>query len=131
MNSATVPVIPDSAPFTAEQRAWLNGYFAGLYSRGTVNPAATTFAAAPTVTPLTILYGSQTGTCEALAKRAAKEAGKQGFVATAVDMAQTDIHRLAAEKNVLVIVSTYGDGEPPDAAKSLHAALANATAPSL
>ncbi len=28
---APVPVIPDSAPFTAEQRAWLNGFLAGLY----------------------------------------------------------------------------------------------------
>ena len=26
-----VPVIPESAPFTVEQRAWLNGFFAGLY----------------------------------------------------------------------------------------------------
>lgn len=30
--SLTAPVIPDSAPFTAEQRAWLNGFFAGLFS---------------------------------------------------------------------------------------------------
>jgi sulfite reductase (NADPH) flavoprotein alpha-component len=27
-------VLPDSAPFTPAQRAWLNGYFAGLLSRG-------------------------------------------------------------------------------------------------
>ncbi len=34
MSTATltnVPVIPDSAPFTAAQRAWLNGFFAGLF----------------------------------------------------------------------------------------------------
>jgi len=30
--SLTAPVIPESAPFTAEQRAWLNGFFAGLFS---------------------------------------------------------------------------------------------------
>ena len=28
---APVPLIPESAPFTAEQRAWLNGFLAGLY----------------------------------------------------------------------------------------------------
>ncbi len=28
---APVPLIPDSAPFTPEQRAWLNGFLAGLY----------------------------------------------------------------------------------------------------
>ncbi len=26
-----VPLIPDNAPFTAEQRAWLNGFLAGVY----------------------------------------------------------------------------------------------------
>ncbi len=122
-----VPVIPDSAPFTPEQRAWLNGYLAGLVARGSVDPAVARIApaapAAPALQPLTILYGSQTGTAEGLAKRAAKEAGKRGFAAMILDMAQTDLARLAGEKHVLVITSTYGDGEPPDNAKALHAAL--------
>ena len=125
----SVPVIPESAPFTAEQRAWLNGYLAGLFSRGPVNAVA---AQAPRsgnqvqqpLTPLTILFGSQTGTAEGLAKKAAKEAGKRGFAAMVLDMAQTDSAKLAAEKNLLVITSTYGDGEPPANAKALHAALA-------
>ena len=124
----TVPVIPETAPFTAEQRAWLNGYLAGLFSRGQVDaavaPGARSAPAAQPLTPLTILFGSQTGSAEGLAKRAAKEAGKRGFAATVLDMAQTDLAKLAAEKNVLVITSTYGDGEPPDNAKALHAALA-------
>ena len=34
-------LIPESAPFTAEQRSWLNGFFAGLISvDGTVATAA-------------------------------------------------------------------------------------------
>ncbi len=119
-----VPYIPDNAPFSPEQRAWLNGFFAGMFSRG---PAAAmqeaAVAAAPALTPLTILFGSQTGTAESLAKKAAKEAGKRNFAATVLDMAQTDLTKLAGEKNVLVITSTYGDGEPPDNAKALHTAL--------
>ena len=124
----SVPVIPETAPFTAEQRAWLNGYLAGLFSRGQVDTAVAPSAArsAPAsqpLVPLTILFGSQTGSAEGLAKRAAKEAGKRGFAATILDMAQTDVAKLAAEKNVLIITSTYGDGEPPDNAKALHTAL--------
>jgi Sulfite reductase, alpha subunit (flavoprotein) len=122
-----VPYIPDNAPFSPEQRAWLNGFFAGMFSRGSaggVQEAAV--AAAPALTPLTILFGSQTGTAESLAKKAAKEAGKRSFAATVLDMAQTDLAKLAGEKNVLVITSTYGDGEPPDNAKALHTALAAA-----
>jgi sulfite reductase (NADPH) flavoprotein alpha-component len=125
-----VPVIPDSAPFTAEQRAWLNGYLAGLFSRGQMQPHVASRAggpAEPVLAPLTILFGSQTGSAEGLAKRAAKEAGKHGLAATVVDMAQIDLARLAAEQHVLVITSTYGDGEPPDNAKALHASLAAAT----
>ena len=124
---STVPLIPDTAPFTPEQRAWLNGFFAGIYSR---QPVGGELARAPTapqaLTPLTILFGSQTGTAESLAKKAAKEAGKRGFAATVLDMAQTDPAKLAAEKNILIITSTYGDGEPPDNAKALHTALASA-----
>ena len=128
--TSVVPVIPDNAPFTPEQRAWLNGFFAGLFSRGSGPAGASAASSAPTAAlqPLTILFGSQTGTAEGLAKRAAKEAGKRGFAATVLDMAQTDVARLAAEKNLLVITSTYGDGEPPDNAKALHQALASAEA---
>src|SRR5438045_9666168 len=30
VSTSTVPVIPESAPFTSAQRAWLNGFFAGM-----------------------------------------------------------------------------------------------------
>ncbi|MBI5690204.1 MAG: sulfite reductase subunit alpha [Verrucomicrobia bacterium] len=120
--NALVPVLPDSAPFTPEQRAWLNGFLAGLFSRA---PAAAGTAAPPAaLMPLTIVYGSQTGTAEGLARRAAKSAGQRGFAPTVLDLAQCDLARLAAEKQVLVITSTYGDGEPPDNARALHAQLA-------
>ena len=127
---SSIPLLPDSAPFSPEQRAWLNGFFAGLVSRANA-PVATSASESKALQPLTILFGSQTGTSESLAKRAAKEAGKRGFAPTVVDMAQTDIAKLAGEKNVLVITSTYGDGEPPDNAKSLWEALAKDDAPSL
>lgn len=81
--------------------------------------------------PLTILYGTQTGTAEGLAKKAAKEAGKRGFAPTVLDMAATDAAKLAGEKNLLVITSTYGDGEPPDSGKELHTALKSDEAPSM
>src|SRR5687768_3600770 len=123
--SNVVPFIPDTAPFTPEQRAWLNGFFAGMFSRQAAGSSlASAPSAPPPLTPLTILFGSQTGTAEGLAKRAAKEAGKRGFAATVLDMAQTDAAKFGGEKNVLVITSTYGDGEPPDNAKTLHAVLA-------
>ncbi|WP_438483237.1 sulfite reductase subunit alpha [Oleiharenicola lentus] len=119
-----VPLIPDTAPFSPEQRAWLNGFLAGVFSRATSTSAAgSQMLPATALAPLTILFGSQTGTAEGLAKKIAKEAGKRGFAPTVLDMAQTDLAKLSAEKNLLVLTSTYGDGEPPDNAKALHAAL--------
>jgi len=126
----SLPFIPDSAPFSSEQRAWLNGFLAGMLSRspGSVVPSPAPVPAASPLTPLTILFGSQTGTGEALAKRTAKAAGQRGFAATVMDLATLDLAKLGTEKNVLVITSTYGDGEPPDNARALHTALAAAIA---
>lgn len=115
-------LIPETAPFTPEQRAWLNGYIAGLLARGGTPPLATPRPS------LLVLFGSQTGGAEALARKAAKEAAQHGFEATARDMATTSLAELAAVERALVIVSTYGDGEPPDSAKALHGALLAATA---
>jgi sulfite reductase (NADPH) flavoprotein alpha-component len=47
---APVPLIPESAPFTAAQRAWLNGFLAGLYGGAPVG-AATSAATSPVATP--------------------------------------------------------------------------------
>ncbi len=129
---STIPFLPDTAPFSTEQRAWLNGFLAGMFSRsnvaGVADPGPASARPATPLTPLTILFGSQTGTAEGLAKRVAKEAGKRSFAPTVLDMAQCDLAKLAGEKNLLVLTSTYGDGEPPDNAKALHTALAAASA---
>ncbi len=126
---STLPFIPDTAPFTAEQRAWLNGFLAGLFSR---QPAGSTPPApVPSLVPLTILYATQTGTAEALAKKAAKTAAQRGFSPAILDVAVVTTDALAAHSNVLLITSTYGDGEPPDSAKALHTALASDSAPAL
>ncbi len=47
---STVPVIPDSAPFTPAQRGWLNGFLAGLFAGAPgafAGAAATETASAP------------------------------------------------------------------------------------
>ncbi len=37
-----MPIIPENAPFSAPQRAWLNGFLAGLYGGGTANMSTAT-----------------------------------------------------------------------------------------
>ena len=122
---SSVPLIPETAPFSPEQRAWLNGFFAGMFSRG---PGANGAAAAPAaLTPLTLVFASQTGTAERLAKKAAKLASKRGFAPTLLDAAQASVEKLSQENAVLVLASTYGEGEPTDNAKALLTALRSAS----
>ena len=56
------PVLPESAPFTPEQRGWLNGYLAATWTGFAGGGGAV--AEAPAGQAVTILWGSQTGTAE-------------------------------------------------------------------
>jgi len=130
MSAPPVPYIPESAPFTAEQRAYLNGFLAGLFSHapaGTAMPAPAPVA----LEPLTILFGSQTGNSENLARRIARESGRRGFAPTVYDLARYPFQSLSQERSLLIVTSTYGDGDPPDNARGFWTHLSAATAPAL
>jgi len=123
-----IPTIPDTAPFSSAQRSWLNGFLAGLYSVQEVEPTALGLAkaepAAPAI-PVTVLFGSQTGTAEGLAKKAAKQLTSHGFAAEAKELDAVTPADLAATGHLLIVTSTYGDGEMPDNAQLLWDALAD------
>jgi sulfite reductase alpha subunit-like flavoprotein len=108
----SVPYIPDNAPFTPSQRAWLNGLLAGMFCRTTAPAAVEQHAAAKP--KLSVFVGSQSGNAESLAKRFIKEAKKQDYEATVVGLDKVTLATLAEEKFALVITSTWGEGDPPD-----------------
>jgi sulfite reductase (NADPH) flavoprotein alpha-component len=110
-----IPFIPENAPFSLEQRAWLNGFLAGLFSQSP-NGAAPQFNGAPAqnAEPLLILFGSQTGTAEGLAKKLAKESQQRGFAPKILALNDYEQANLAAASKAVIISSTWGDGEPPD-----------------
>lgn len=123
--------IPDNAPFTGSQRMWLKGFLDGI-SAG-MPQAPTAAPSSPAVgagLPVTILWGSQTGTAEAYAKKLGKQLAAKGHSPQIIDMAEADIARLSSVHHLLIITSTYGDGEPPDNALPFHTAL-HAGSPSL
>jgi len=127
-NQQFIPCLPESAPFTPEQRAYLNGFLAGLFPR-TSAPAGMPVQAAPPerLLPLSVLFGSQTGNAEKLAKRIAKEAGKRGFAATVYELNKYPPTQLASDERVLIVTSTFGDGEPPDNARTFWTSLDSTT----
>lgn len=118
--------VPDNAPFTGTQKMWLKGYLAGIAAglpQGGA-PAQTAVAEAPkSGIPVTILWGSQTGTAESYAKKLAKQLSAQGHTPTVTDMANAKAAELVSVKHLLILTSTYGDGEPPDNALNFHTEL--------
>jgi len=114
--------IPENAPFNPEQRLWLNGYVAGLLAgKGYVRTdgTATVEGTSATATvPLLILFGSQTGTAEQLARNLAKEAKIRGCNSRVMDAATCATIDWSKETNLLVVTSTYGDGDMPDNAQA-------------
>lgn len=127
MNSPIVPFIPDSAPFSSEQRAWLNGFLAGMFSRSSMPDMGTQMPAdRPKVT---IVWGSQTGNAEGLARKAKKALEAGGAEVEVFDLGEYSLDRLNGEKNLIVITSTYGEGEPPDNALDFYNGIAEEKAP--
>lgn len=129
-----IPYIPEDAPFNGDQKYWLAGFLAGLHSRLLVledkqQPAAGTGAAA--TTQLHILYGSQTGNAEALAQTAAKSARAKGLVPVVQALGDVDLDVFATMRHVLMVTSTYGEGEMPDNAQLFWDAISASTAPRL
>ena len=119
-------VIPENAPFNAEQRAWLSEFLTKALGGASVEVEPS----GPAI-PVTILWGSQTGNSEGVAKKFLKALKAGNYEPQVFDMASYDKSRLPAEKNLLIITSTYGDGEPPDNASDFHEYLMGDAVPSL
>jgi sulfite reductase (NADPH) flavoprotein alpha-component len=116
--SASIPYIPENAPFTAEQRAWLNGMLAGLFSTAP-QPAAEV----KQPRRIAVLYASQSGTAEGLARKLAKELKAQGHAPAVSTLVGYTPAALAAETCALILASTYGDGDAPDGVQPFYEQL--------
>ena len=113
----------------ARQLIWLSGYLAGLAGGDSgVAPIPERADGGPAVT---ILFGSQTGNGEELARLLADRARGHGYQPAVKDMADYKKSALKQEKHLLVIVSTHGEGDPPDTALELHEFIHSKRAPDL
>ncbi|MEU3612873.1 sulfite reductase flavoprotein subunit alpha [Streptomyces sp. NPDC006872] len=123
----TGSLIPADAPFSAAQEAWLAGFIAGIAAAGRRDTAADD---APAAT-IDVLFGTQTGNAELLAGEVVAGARAHGLGGNVTALDDVTPERLAAMTHVLVVVSTYGEGELPDNAGLFWAALQSDTAPRL
>ncbi|HXS28624.1 MAG TPA: assimilatory sulfite reductase (NADPH) flavoprotein subunit [Steroidobacteraceae bacterium] len=113
-----------------DQRLWLSGFLAGLESQ--TQPAPAPVSVPETGRPaVTVLFGSQTGNSERLAKQIADRLTERGVRFALLDMLQCNKSHLQDAQHLLLIVSTHGDGDPPERAVPLSELLAGRRAPRL
>ncbi|MCP3726376.1 bifunctional nitrate reductase/sulfite reductase flavoprotein subunit alpha [Paraburkholderia sp. CNPSo 3272] len=139
-----VPMLPVHAPFPADTRVWLDGLLAGLFSHA--EPAARTAALAVPGAPeekphgvriahtrpkVVLLWASQTGNVESLVEQYATQLMESGFEIRTACMADYPLGSLAKVQYVLLMTSTFGDGDAPDNGAAFWNALAADNAPRL
>ena len=120
-----------------EQCTWLSGYLAAAPH---ANEAAASIALANAPEPaqnaaavqeITVLYGSQTGNGQELAENFSSKLKEQGLTVTLTSMNDFKPNALRKLKNLLIIISTHGEGDPPDNALSFYEFLNGKRAPKL
>jgi sulfite reductase (NADPH) flavoprotein alpha-component len=140
------PILPDTAPFSSEQRMWLNGFLAGLSNSGLNGSAAASsqtpgpdFPASVTpAIPVLVMYGSQSGTAEGLSHALADKIKAHAFAGGSVRLEPRVVGMekfqdvgWAGETRVLMLSSTWGEGDMPDNAVAFWDWLKGSQAPSL
>jgi len=116
------------AGLTPQQLQWVSGYAAGLAAADHQLLPITAVASAGEQS-LTVLYGSQTGNGEAIALAVVEQARAAGFAACAASLADYKPANLKRESLVTFVISTHGEGDPPDDAELFHEFLLSKKAP--
>ncbi|MFK0291809.1 molybdopterin-dependent oxidoreductase [Streptomyces sp. NPDC090442] len=134
-----VPVLPPGAPFDPGHALWVDGVLAGMYSR-TVD-AAPALTSAQTGAPdadaavptrgLVVLWASQTGNAEEFAGSVVARLAEAGRTAELLPMVDATPARLAPGTDVLLVSSTFGDGDAPDNGADFWQELSAPDAPRL
>lgn len=117
---------------TDTQKIWLSGYFTASVSSTETKVA--TQAIQPNVTALkeiTVLFGSQTGNAQGFSKKVGHLLEKNGYRVTVSAMNDFKPNQLKKIQNLLIVVSTHGEGDPPDNAIVFHEFIHGKRAPKL
>lgn len=133
---ATARTLADE--LTNEQLHWLSGFFAGV-SHGRAGQAGGASLSAPQATSgppggarrTIVLYGSETGNSAAIARTLAGQLGERGQDVTLLDMAECKPRQLGEAQDLLVVTSTYGEGDPPQPATPFFEFIEGRRAPRL
>ena len=124
-------VLPASAPFDPATAMWVNGLLAGVLSP-VPSPGSSPASAEPAAGDrLQVLWASQTGNAEDFALTVAGRLAETGRQVTVIGMDGPAADLLDPGADLLVVTSTFGDGDAPDNGSTFWDSLAAETAPRL
>ncbi|BBE15883.1 sulfite reductase [NADPH] flavoprotein alpha-component [Aquipluma nitroreducens] len=119
-----------TAGLNREQLLWINGYFQGfLASSGTTQQVVKSQPKSDK--QLKILYGTHTGRSKIIAGKLAGKLANRGVEVVSVALDDYKTRQLISETNVVFIVSTHGEGEPPAMAEDFHGFITGKRSPKL
>ncbi|MEK5331612.1 assimilatory sulfite reductase (NADPH) flavoprotein subunit [Lysinibacillus sp. FSL W8-0992] len=132
-NEEQVKLLNELLPnLTGEQKIWLNGYLSALLATIDTNVVEEAkLSVVPTTKSVTLLYGSQTGNSQGLAEKYAAALKANDVEVTVTSLAKFKPNNLKKITNLLLVVSTHGEGEPPDQAIQFYEFLHSKRAPKL
>jgi sulfite reductase (NADPH) flavoprotein alpha-component len=101
---------------TKEELLWINGYLNGIVANHTIPSIGL-----PTTTKkITLLFGTETGNSKSVATQMVSTAKKNGIVTKLAGLDQYRIADLTKEEYLFIVISTQGEGEPPESAKKFY-----------
>jgi len=131
-NEEQVKLLNELLPkLTLEQKIWLNGYLSAPQATQEAIVETIPEANQPITKTMTILYGSQTGNSQGLAEKYASALKTQNVDVTVSSLGKFKASNLKKITNLLLIVSTHGEGDPPDQAIQFYEFLHSKRAPKL
>lgn len=120
-----------SSGLSREQIVWLNGYFHGLLvSSGNLQLQKNAIQS-ENDKQLKILYGTHTGRSKIIAGKLAEKLAIRGIEVQLVALDDYKTRQLITETNLVFIVSTHGEGEPPAMAEDFHSFITGKRSPRL
>ena len=145
MNTIAVPNLPapsldadqlarlsrELQDLTVAQLYWIAAWSAAQAEQAQRGGGATPAPAGPLAERLTIVYGSQTGNAKRIAEQLARRGEAAGLRLRLLRADAYPQRELAQERQLLLVISTQGDGEPPDDARGLFEFITGKRAPKL
>ncbi|MPT36644.1 MAG: hypothetical protein E2604_16540, partial [Flavobacterium sp.] len=112
--------------YSREEIIWTNGYLAGLLAQNETRESKETIV--PVSVKPTIIYGTETGNSKKLATQLQTVFKKNKIQSKVIDAFQYPVEKLEKEDFLIVIMSTQGEGDPPQNAVKFFDNISNSSA---